>query len=505
MDFELEQDVILCYETVGQTTVCQEETQEAIVPDACPDILRIADVCAQAFPERWEAKDGQAAVFGRVQATVLYVPETGQFLQRMELNLPFVCQADLPGMTADSVLEVSARLRSADTRVLNPRKVLLRADLVVEMTAFRKKEQLVCSGVGNADSNRLCQRQRQLDHERIVSVPQRIFPMSEEVRLTGTQPPTLLSCRAGAVCTESRIIGSKLIFKGKTDVELLLQNEDGGLEHRTESFPFSQILEAKGAGESGICLVHLEIGGLSCIQRSDDPFLLDLETELLAQGQVRDRETATLLTDLYSTTHQTQLEEQELRFTAPCEQTVIPQTLRDLLETGDVVRSVCDSRFALGKVLRTQEGDNLTLTAQGQITVLYLDEERQIRRIEKPVEVAARLSCPPTAEVTCQCVCPGELFAAPCAGGIEVRLNLEFQVLTACPRLVRVVSQASLGEPRSSDQVRPSVILRLPEPGEELWDIAKSCGTTKERIMQANELDSEDIPRQKMLLIPSAR
>ena len=46
MELELEQDVIVCYEVVGQASTCQEETQEAIVPDACPDILRLADVCA---------------------------------------------------------------------------------------------------------------------------------------------------------------------------------------------------------------------------------------------------------------------------------------------------------------------------------------------------------------------------------------------------------------------------------------------------------------------------
>ena len=75
MELELEQDVIVCYEVVGQASTCQEETQEAIVPDACPDILRLADVCAQAFVSRWEVREGQAVVIGYIQASVLYIPE----------------------------------------------------------------------------------------------------------------------------------------------------------------------------------------------------------------------------------------------------------------------------------------------------------------------------------------------------------------------------------------------------------------------------------------------
>ena len=45
---EFERDTIISYETAAEVTLCQEETLESIVPDACPDILRIVDVCGQA-------------------------------------------------------------------------------------------------------------------------------------------------------------------------------------------------------------------------------------------------------------------------------------------------------------------------------------------------------------------------------------------------------------------------------------------------------------------------
>ena len=44
MELELERTEWSGYDTVLDTAVCREETLEAIVPDACPDILRICDV-----------------------------------------------------------------------------------------------------------------------------------------------------------------------------------------------------------------------------------------------------------------------------------------------------------------------------------------------------------------------------------------------------------------------------------------------------------------------------
>ena len=505
MELELEQDVIVCYELAGQASACREETQEAIVPDACPDILRLADVCAQAFVSRWEIKEGQASVIGSIQATVLYIPESGHLIRKMEVKLPFTVHIELPGLTADSVLEVSARLRCADGRLLNPRKILLRADLVADVVAFRKREYQVCTGASGADGEKICQKITHLDHERIVNVPQRIFPMSEEIRLTGSSAPEVLACRGACICTESRIIGSKLIFKGKTDVTLLLQTESGELERRTESFPFSQILDAKGAGDSGIGQVRLELAELYCRSGADDPFRVSLDMEVLAQGQVRDRETVSLITDLYSTSNEVQLDTQQLTLFKPGEQQLIPQTLRDMLETGGTVRAVCDSRFELGPVRCVMDSDDMVCSAQGQITALYLDEDRQLRRAEKDVTVSVRTACPEGARVQCRCLCPGEVFASPCAGGIEIRLNLEFRIWCEEAVRTRIVHGAELGQPRENQGHRPSVILRRPEPGEDLWDIAKSCATTKQRIIQANELSGEEIPEHKMLLIPSVR
>lgn len=505
MDFELEQSIILCYENVGQAAVCQEETQETIVPDACPDILRIVDVCAQAFPSRWEVREGQATVIGLIQASVLYMPENDTVLSHMDIRLPFSVQVDMDKLRSDSILEVCTRLRHADARILNPRKVLLRCDLIAEINAMQKKEFTICTGINDRDSGHLCQLQCTTEYEKLVSVPHRIFPLSEEIRLSGAQSPVLLASRAGVSCSECRLIGSKLIFKGKTDVELLLLAPDGSLEHRSESFPFSQILEAKGAGESGSGSIRLEISEFSCVQPLDDPFRLLIEAEILAMGQVRERDTVMLLADLYSTTHHTQFEVQPIHLYQPCEATTYPQTVRDLLETSDVVRGICDSSFQLGHIIRTLENDTLTLTAQGIISALYLDEDRQPRCVKKEIEVTTRVAALSGQEFFCHCICSGELFAAPCAGGIEVRMGIEFQIFRCTPTSYQVVSQAAQLDPRSCDAPRPSVILRLPESGERLWDIAKACGTTKEQIMQANELTDEEIPPHTMLLIPSVR
>ena len=60
MELEFDRDVIHCWEIAADGTLCQEETLETIVPDACPDILRIVAVCGQATLNGKQAREGAA-------------------------------------------------------------------------------------------------------------------------------------------------------------------------------------------------------------------------------------------------------------------------------------------------------------------------------------------------------------------------------------------------------------------------------------------------------------
>ncbi len=504
---EFERDTIISYDTVAEVTLCQEETLESIVPDACPDILRIVDVCGQATISGKQAREGSAQVTGMVRASILYQPEGGGGLRRMEAGLPFTCQAEAPGLTERGTVFARPRLRSAEARALNPRKVLLRVDLAVDITACQPVERPICGGVTGSEEEGLCQRQFRGEHYQLCAVQEKPFTFSDQVRLQGTgESPVLLAVRAQPVCTESKLIGSKLIFKGMVELYLLLQEMEGGLSAAHESMPFSQIIEVTGAGEEGDCLVEVEVASLQCDQIPGDGRELDVTLELLAQAQVYSRRPVTLLQDLYSTSSLMEVERENQPLCSLTDQSVRPQAVRELLETGEMVRSIVDARLALGQVRQSREGKELVLTTEACVTVLYLDENELVQCVRRSLPVTCRLECPEGAKCSCFCACPGEVFAAPAAGGVEVRFTVEFHCIVTETTAVPTVTSAQLGEARNAGEgQRPSVVLRMPSPGEELWDIAKAHGTTMEQILQANELEEDALPFGRMLLIPSTR
>ena len=99
MELELDRTQRSGYEAVLDTTVCREETLESIVPDACPDILRICDTEGVVCLRDKVLQDGRVELSGSVRAALLYLPDGEEGIRRMEVELPFSCPLEHPALT----------------------------------------------------------------------------------------------------------------------------------------------------------------------------------------------------------------------------------------------------------------------------------------------------------------------------------------------------------------------------------------------------------------------
>ena len=180
----------------------------------------------------------------------------------MELSVPFTCQVEAPGLTSQGTILADPRLRWAEARVLNPRKILLRVDLAVEIRPA-SCERTICQGVEAAEEHGIRQLQEEQTTDQIVAVQEKPFTFTDGVDLGLSEGGELLSLRGEPSCEESRLIGSKLIFKGSVELHALLRDADGTLRTARESMPFSQIIEVPGAGEDAECEVRVVLTDLN--------------------------------------------------------------------------------------------------------------------------------------------------------------------------------------------------------------------------------------------------
>jgi LysM repeat protein len=88
---------------------------------------------------------------------------------------------------------------------------------------------------------------------------------------------------------------------------------------------------------------------------------------------------------------------------------------------------------------------------------------------------------------------------------LEVRFTLDLRYCALSRRQITTVSGLHPTEAPEDSGEQPSLVLRMLEQGERLWDVAKAYGTTIADIISANELSDEGAAAGKLLLIPRKR
>ena len=99
------------------------------------------------------------------------------------------------------------------------------------------------------------------------------------------------------------------------------------------------------------------------------------------------------------------------------------------------------------------------------------------------------------------------MTTAIAGGGVEVRFSADFTVESSERKQMLALSDLSVDTEHPKDtSALPSVVLRLFEEEESLWEIAKRYSTTTEIIRSANDLaEDRTCSAGQMLLIPRKR
>ena len=507
MELELQKTTLDNYEKSGELTLTQEETAEVIVPDYCPDIARIIAAEGKVYLHSRELREGKASVSGTVRVSVLYTPEGDGGIRTLEFAMPFHAESDSRTLDGCVFLDADTRTEFLESRMMNPRKVFTHCKLVTCLTGYRKAPLCFSTDLETQEPMEKLQEQQRLTL--LTHIVEKDFTFTEEMNLSPGREGAaeLLASRVCSCVTESKVVGSKLIFKGVFSISLLYRGVNGTYDTASSELPFSQIMEVEGAAEGCLAALRLQVTGTDLqIDGADaEGRQIALTLYLHATAFLREEQEVTLLSDLYSTTYETSYEASALQFTGFYEPFTRRHTVREVLEIGVVADSILSLSALCGAVSVSREGETAVLRTEVAVRALYLDEGGVPLVAERSFEVTSQLELPEDCRITARADCPDDVQGAVGDRGIEVRFSVEFSAeAESCVKKVCITS-AKL----DTDAVRdvsgaPSLVLRCMGK-ESAWSLAKQYHTTIAMILAANQLEGSEIPSDRLLLIPRKR
>ena len=495
MELPFEKTVCRHWRQKLYSLVRQEETQELKLPESMPDVGRVLAVWGQTVIRGKDWRDTGAGISGGVLVWMLYVPEDGGALQRVESWIPFQSRVDFPERGEDGVLRVEGILRSVDARSISGRKIQFRAGIGLLVQALEPAEtEIPTPGELPADVEQL---KRSYPVSLIREAGEKTFLLEEDVELPAglPEPEKLVYYHLDPEILEEKVLGSRAVFRGTGRLHLLYQDADGRLCSHDAELPFAQYMElereyAAEASVSTLCAVT----GLELELHEGQ---LHLKCGLTGQYTVEDVLKIELLEDAYSPCRSVELEKTALSLPAWVD------SRRELLSLGQSFPAensrVVDQIFCPELPRITESSGMASMEYGGTFqTVLQNPDGSYTGKTLRDSQTAQwKTECAtvPFSIPRGTAVCRRE------GAGWRTETQVVADLRSLCEAPMETVTGMELGEAVSPDPERPSVIIRRMGDRESLWELARECGSTVGAIERLNRLEGE--PREdQLLLIP---
>lgn len=473
-----------------------EETTDAIVPDTFPDISRIAAVYGNPQLKDDTPQSGRVLISGSVRMTVLYVPDGGGSLCRLDIPISFAHIEEAAGISEDSQLFVSCRVVAADAHIMNSRKLSVTATLSISCRVFVPDTLALTDGFSSDETGL-----EMLTSTHTITVPaavhRREFTLMDDVSLPDSaRYREIAAPRAELRLSDCRLMNGKAVLKGDVALHLLAITQEDTLETAECVLPFTQIFEVDDMTDNQQICVSFSIRHLDTELRDDGTLAVGLGAGALLTAF--ETHTLHLVADVYHLEHPVHVETAPVNIPASHPLAELGCEASETIPVGMKIAQIADVSAVFDTLIQESARTVLRMMA----CVVYRSDDGEYYSVHRAVQMP--LSLPDgTQQVRLngmQC-----RASASISGEDSVVLSLSGRCGLLCeePLQLSNLSALTIEEGNIASAAPVSIILRYVDAEERLWDIAKCYRTTVDAIRQANQLNADHLSgHAQMLLIP---
>ncbi len=472
---------------------------EIILPDYCPNILRILQTSVIATQTCVTRSADRLTVEGNAEYQILYLPEDGSGIRSISQQAPFSCSLEIRG-NDDGEYNTILRSRNCTARALNSRKIYVRNSIQVTVQISKEKPLPLPFSAEECET-KPCRRKA----AQLLCSAEKPLRISDEFEIdSGKTAASILQSNVTFRETEQRPLTDKLIVKADMIFDLLCATEDNILFTQRKTLPISQILDLPGIIPDGSYRTEFEIISLNMMPKEENEGvqLISYDAEINVCSRAYTEITAEWTEDAYSVKKNVECI-RETVITERCFPVEESGGIREVVEIGTCTGLMwAGVKPELRSLFYRAETDRIVCEGTWECKILMTDPDgtpcSALREIPFTLELPAN-----------GCTCPSRndtsflltdlSWTLTDASHLEIRGNYCWKGLIFGRETAEIVT--GIKEISDRDRNRDTVTLYYAQKGDSAWKIAKEHACPYGELVRYNRLEEDCLAENQMLVI----
>ncbi len=228
-----------------------EVTGDIIVPDIKPDIINIINTNGNAYVYKEEISQGRIRVDGNIDTYVVYLSDNGE-TRSMQTTMSFIESIEDPNIKEGMWLKQKVTIESIDTKVLNERKISIKASLRIKAEFFENSEIQILDEIG--EMNGVEKLKETVTIKSIVGMNRTRVSIREDIAVDNTlEVAELLKTDIEVKNIENKISYNKVLTKADANVKIIFITEDERIQTVEATIPIMSFIDIDKITEEHVC------------------------------------------------------------------------------------------------------------------------------------------------------------------------------------------------------------------------------------------------------------
>ena len=492
MSIETTKNNISVNHIIGQKTENFIAQGDSIIPDIKPDILNDIFTSGTVCIYKKEINEGKIRLDGGVNTYIVYqADDENNSVRSLNVNLDFTQIIDMENAKPEMNLDVKVTLKNIECKVINGRKINVKAFIEVELKISSNEDIQVINGVNlsgiqtlnkSLNVNSLVGRGTVRTYAKDTLVIDNIDNLSE-----------IMKVDLKLLNKDIKVSYNKVLAKADLNVKILYLTEDNRINSVQSTIPVMSFIDIENVEEEDSFNTEYEIKNLVIKPNNVDEHSIYVEVEVEVSCEVYKNQEINLIQDLYSPKTNVSFTQKQISVMEKRENVQGTYNIREkqvLPEIG--ANKIYDVETLINITKQTILNDRILY--EGEVNLNYIFNEGDGINTKKttiPFNFNMDFKGVNTnSNITTNTEIGTQNFVITTDGEIEVKIDIVFNVTLIDTVEINIIDDIT--EEESKGKNNCSLVIYYAKDGDTIWKIAKKFGSTMEEIIRINGIENEN-------------
>ena len=468
---------------------------DMIVPDSKPDILSTICTSGTVCIYKKEVSADKVKIDGNINAYIMYLTEDTQDRVRgINTNLDFSESITVPNVEDGMECELEATLNRIECKVINGRKIGMKATLEVQMKIYSNEMVEMVNDIIN--NNEIQMLKQDMKVNSLVGMGSTRIDAKETIAIDAIDNlAEILKLSMDIGNKDIKMSYNKILTKAEANIKILYLTEDNRINSVYAKIPIVGFIDVSDVNENNICDVLYETRNVILKPNPVEEHSIYVEIQLGVSATVYEEKQIQVIQDFYS----------------PCENLICnrkqittimgKQNKKEVKQIREKVRlegienqTMVDVDIIPNITKETNLDSKVIYEGELQLKFMFIDATMQtnIKEATIPFEhVIEGLDGGENRNTNTRYEILNQDFIIQNGGEITTNIDMLADIASYQDARLSVADEIqSDGEREEQDY---SIILYIVKEGDSLWKIAKEFGSTIDDIKRTNGIEDENL------------